>query len=97
MSYEQYFANCQALSGNLGLTIFDEGHRLKNSETKSYQQALKTRCLRKVLLTGTPIQNNLAELFNCINLVNPCLFSSVLFKNIFIQPITTALSPQASS
>ena len=51
--------------------IVDEAHKLKNKQTKNYQfiqQLTKKYCL---LLTATPIQNNLDELYNLITLLKP--------------------------
>lgn len=42
--------------------IFDEGHMLKNSSAERYKQLVKIPANWKVLLTGTPLQNNLQEL-----------------------------------
>jgi SNF2 family DNA or RNA helicase len=53
------------------LIIVDEAHKLKNHKTKNYEfvQDLKKKfCL---LLTATPIQNNLFELFHLISLLKP--------------------------
>lgn len=53
------------------LIIIDEAHKLKNHKTKNYEfvQNLKKKfCL---LLTATPIQNNVFELFNLISLLKP--------------------------
>lgn len=51
--------------------IIDEAHKLKNHQTKNYQfvQSLqKTYCL---LLTATPIQNKLSDLFNLVSILKP--------------------------
>ena len=53
------------------LVIIDEAHKLKNHKTKNYEfvQHLKKKfCL---LLTATPIQNNVLELFYLISLLKP--------------------------
>jgi SNF2 family DNA or RNA helicase len=53
------------------LIIIDEAHKLKNHKTKNYQfvQSLKKRfCL---LLTATPIQNKLSEIFYLVSLLKP--------------------------
>lgn len=53
------------------LVIVDEAHRLKNKDTLNYQfvRALKKKyCL---LLTATPIQNNMLELFNLVSIIKP--------------------------
>ncbi|KAI8498571.1 ATP-dependent helicase smarcad1 [Branchiostoma belcheri] len=57
--------------------ILDEGHMLKNMQTQRYQQLLRIRSERRLLLTGTPIQNNLLELMLLLGLepltCSPCL------------------------
>jgi SWI/SNF-related matrix-associated actin-dependent regulator of chromatin subfamily A containing DEAD/H box 1 len=42
--------------------IFDEGHQLKNFQSQRYQYLLKYPSQWRLLLTGTPLQNNLQEL-----------------------------------
>lgn len=44
--------------------LVDEGHRLKNNEAKLFQCLKDYKSEYRILLTGTPIQNNLEELFN---------------------------------
>jgi SNF2 family DNA or RNA helicase len=56
---------------NYDLIIIDEAHKLKNNKTKNYEfvQNLKKRfCL---LLTATPIQNRIEEIFNLVSLLKP--------------------------
>ncbi|MFZ3590311.1 DEAD/DEAH box helicase [Bacillus sp. DJP31] len=56
---------------NYDLIIIDEAHKLKNSKTKNYEfvQLLKKKfCL---LLTATPIQNRVEEIFNLVSLLKP--------------------------
>lgn len=43
------------------LVICDEGHLLKNSKTALSQAVTRIRTLRRIVLTGTPLQNNLNE------------------------------------
>jgi hypothetical protein len=42
--------------------VFDEGHVLKNFQSQRYQALLKFEPKWRLLLTGTPLQNNLQEL-----------------------------------
>ncbi|RXI07337.1 hypothetical protein DVH24_026473 [Malus domestica] len=56
--------------------VVDEGHRLKNSKCILLRE-LKHLCVdNKILLTGTPLQNNLAELWSLLNFILPDIFSS---------------------
>ncbi|KAJ0525093.1 putative DNA helicase chromatin remodeling SNF2 family [Helianthus annuus] len=58
--------------------VVDEGHRLKNSESvlaKTLGSGYQIR--RRLLLTGTPIQNSLQELWALLNFLLPTIFNSV--------------------
>ncbi|XP_011025768.1 PREDICTED: ATP-dependent DNA helicase DDM1-like [Populus euphratica] len=56
--------------------VVDEGHRLKNSKCKLLKE-LKHLCVdNKLILTGTPLQNNLAELWSLLNFILPDIFQS---------------------
>ncbi|EHK41123.1 hypothetical protein TRIATDRAFT_207565 [Trichoderma atroviride IMI 206040] len=58
--------------------IIDEGHRMKNTQSKlsaTIQQYYNTRF--RLILTGTPLQNNLSELWAMLNFVLPNIFKSV--------------------
>lgn len=68
--------------------IVDEGHRLKNHEcalTKTLVSGYRMR--RRLLLTGTPIQNSLQELWALLNFLLPNIFNSVQnFEDWFNAP-----------
>ncbi|KAI1259787.1 P-loop containing nucleoside triphosphate hydrolase protein [Xylariaceae sp. FL1019] len=49
----------------------DEAHRLKNKEAKLYAELMSMGAPSRVLITGTPIQNNLAELSSLLDFLNP--------------------------
>lgn len=51
--------------------IVDEAHRLKNKNAKILAELKKLACDRLLLLTGTPIQNNIAELWSLLNYLEP--------------------------
>ncbi|EER97913.1 hypothetical protein BDA96_02G022300 [Sorghum bicolor] len=56
--------------------IVDEGHRLKNSKCLLLRELKRIPMDNKLLLTGTPLQNNLAELWSLLNFILPDIFSS---------------------
>lgn len=51
--------------------VVDEGHRLKNDKNQLYGALSKVNFPFKILLTGTPLQNNVRELFNIIQFIDP--------------------------
>lgn len=68
--------------------IVDEGHRMKNSKSK-FTQTLGTQfnSVYRLLLTGTPLQNNLGELWALLNFLLPKIFNSCEdFEKWFNQP-----------
>ncbi|KAG5241261.1 hypothetical protein OIU76_024452 [Salix suchowensis] len=56
--------------------VVDEGHRLKNSKCKLLKELKYLSVDNKLLLTGTPLQNNLAELWSLLNFILPDIFQS---------------------
>ncbi|KAF2674665.1 hypothetical protein BT63DRAFT_419948 [Microthyrium microscopicum] len=54
--------------------IFDEGHMLKNKNSQRYQQLLRINTPWRLLLTGTPLQNNLQELVSILGFIMPDVF-----------------------
>lgn len=79
------------------MLIFDEGHRLKNKKSKLFLKIVSFKCRKRILLTGTPIQNNLDELYTCISVVNPLIFGNEkIFKNVFQKVILEGMAKNAS-
>ncbi|KAK0604656.1 hypothetical protein LWI29_017882 [Acer saccharum] len=57
--------------------VVDEGHRLKNPKCKLLKELKHLNVGNKLLLTGTPLQNNLAELWSLLHFILPDIFSSL--------------------
>ncbi|EGR33917.1 RSC complex subunit, putative [Ichthyophthirius multifiliis] len=69
--------------------VVDEGHRMKNSRSK-FTSILGQQYFSdyRLLLTGTPLQNNLAELWSLLNFLLPKVFSSCDdFEKWFSMPL----------
>nr|XP_034193465.1 DNA repair and recombination protein RAD54-like isoform X2 [Osmia lignaria] len=76
------------LTDEVGLVLCDEGHRLKNSENQTYQALINLKAKRRVLLSGTPIQNDLLEYFSLVHFVNQGLLGTAQeFRKKFEIPI----------
>ncbi|KII64319.1 Chromodomain-helicase-DNA-binding protein 3 [Thelohanellus kitauei] len=56
--------------------VLDEAHRIKNKQSKLHQMLADYRFDFKLLLTGTPLQNNLEELFYLLNFLSPKDFAN---------------------
>jgi SNF2 family DNA or RNA helicase len=56
--------------------IIDEGQRLKCSDSKLFKYALTLVAEHRILLSGTPLQNNIGELFNLLEYLDPVKFSA---------------------
>ncbi|KAA0703827.1 SMARCAD1B [Triplophysa tibetana] len=60
----------------LEYAVFDEGHLLKNMNSLRYRHLMAINAKHRLLLTGTPLQNNLLELISLLNFIMPNMFSS---------------------
>jgi ATP-dependent DNA helicase len=64
--------------------VIDEGHRLKNMDCKLVRELKRARSENRLLLTGTPLQNNLTELWSLLNFILPDVFDDLeLFESWF--------------
>ncbi len=81
-SHSQY-----CLAREYDLVVVDEAHHLKNAASKSHKLVKMLRRKFLLLLTATPIQNDLVELYNLINLLRPgTLGTQAEFKKRFVKP-----------
>jgi SNF2 family DNA or RNA helicase len=68
--------------------ILDESQYIKNPGSKSYQSVCELNAENKLVLTGTPIENSLSDLWAQINFLNRGLLGSFsFFQKEFIQPV----------
>ncbi|KAG8782082.1 helicase [Ceratobasidium sp. 428] len=83
----------------IGLIVCDEGHRLKSAQAKTTKmfEALK-RTPRRIILSGTPIQNDLGEFHAMADFCNPGnLEDYARFRRLYETPILKSRSPEASA
>ncbi|KAL1832861.1 hypothetical protein ACET3Z_002512 [Daucus carota] len=61
----------KALLKHPSLLVLDEGHTPRNDQSSIYKSLLAVKTQRRIILSGTPFQNNFDELYNTLRLVNP--------------------------
>nr|XP_046188384.1 DNA repair and recombination protein RAD54B-like isoform X3 [Oncorhynchus gorbuscha] len=95
ISYEMLLRSLEVVQKlEFGLVICDEGHRLKNSSIKTSSALSGLSCTRRVILTGTPVQNDLQEFYSIIEFVNPgILGSSAAYRKVYEEPILRSRQP----
>uniref|UniRef100_A0A8C9WY92 RAD54 homolog B n=1 Tax=Sander lucioperca TaxID=283035 RepID=A0A8C9WY92_SANLU len=99
ISYEMLLRCLEQVCSPLefGLIICDEGHRLKNSSIKTSSAISSLSCNRRVILTGTPVQNDLQEFYAIIDFVNPgILGSSTAYRKVYEEPILHSRQPSCT-
>ena len=68
--------------------VMDEAHRIKNEQATLSKALARVDTKRRILLTGTPLQNNLMEYFHMVDFVKPgYLGDSKTFKTLFVESI----------
>ncbi|KAM7311339.1 hypothetical protein ISCGN_008246, partial [Ixodes scapularis] len=82
---------------NFDLLICDEAHRLKNANIKIAGSLQNLGITRKILVTGTPVQNDLQEFFTLIDFCNPGILGQPSsFRRVYEEPILQSRLPQAT-
>ena len=67
------------------VVCLDEAHQIKNRQTIASQTAMELKTASRIIMTGTPLQNNLAELWNLFQFINPGLLGTwSRFRDNFI-------------
>lgn len=81
--YFEYF-----FQSNINISIYDEGHIAKNAQTEINRAISMVSSQAKIILTGTPFQNNFDEYHNLLSIVRPKMFKcNVNFMNNFTKVI----------
>ncbi|XP_015191189.1 PREDICTED: DNA repair and recombination protein RAD54B-like isoform X1 [Polistes dominula] len=98
ISYEMFVRSYEEIKDiKFDLIICDEGHRLKNSNIQAAKLLQEMDCKKRILLSGTPIQNDLQEFYTLVNFVNPVILgSSTEYKHYYEDPIIASQCPYAT-
>ncbi|MCB0278193.1 MAG: DEAD/DEAH box helicase, partial [Calditrichaeota bacterium] len=76
-------------------TILDESQNIKNPQSQNFKAVLSLQTERRLILTGTPIENNLIELWAQFHFINPGLLGNqTFFKETFIRDIVVNQNPK---
>ena len=76
--------------------ILDEAHNIKNFESQRWQTLINFNTQRRLLLTGTPLQNNLMELWSLLHFLMPHVFRSRKeFSYWFSNPMNNIIEGNA--
>jgi SNF2-related domain/SNF2 Helicase protein/Helicase conserved C-terminal domain len=81
-----------------GRLVLDEAQQIKNPSTAQARAVQRLRASRRVALTGTPVENRLAELWSIMHVLNPGLLGSArAFRDRFAAPIEREQDPEATA
>uniref|UniRef100_A0A665UDY1 SWI/SNF related, matrix associated, actin dependent regulator of chromatin, subfamily a, member 5 n=1 Tax=Echeneis naucrates TaxID=173247 RepID=A0A665UDY1_ECHNA len=73
--------------------VIDEAHRIKNEKSKLSEIVREFKTTNRLLLTGTPLQNNLHELWALLNFLLPDVFNSSELISVHFKLFCTVLRP----
>ncbi|CAN1133476.1 Protein CHROMATIN REMODELING 25 [Linum perenne] len=99
VSYETFRLHSTKFNreGSCDLLICDEAHRLKNDQTLTNRALAALSCKRRILLSGTPMQNDLEEFYAMVNFTNPgILGDAAYFRRYYEAPIISGREPTAT-
>ncbi|KAI1713412.1 type III restriction enzyme, res subunit family protein [Ditylenchus destructor] len=69
-TFETYLNDYELLDYRWGCAVFDEAHRIKNEQSQMHQAIEKSQIDFLLMMTGTPVQNNLTELYSLLQLAD---------------------------
>lgn len=83
---------------NWNYCVLDEGHQIKNPKTKTTQAVKKMKSNHRLILTGTPIQNNVVELWSLFDFLMPGFLGvEKVFQERFAKPIQASRNAKANT
>ncbi|XP_053952538.1 DNA repair and recombination protein RAD54B-like [Anastrepha ludens] len=99
VSYENLLGHvADFLRLKFDMLICDEGHRLKNQSTKIVAALRKLNIPRRIIITGTPVQNDLGEFYALADFVNPGIFgTNQEYHSYYEVPLQESQSPDATT
>ena len=78
--------------------ILDEAQHIKNAATLASKAVKRISCRQRFVLTGTPVENRLSELWNLFDFLMPgYLFTNTAFRDKLEKPIVKSKNPDASA
>ena len=100
-TYEMLLIEDQILSKiKWRVVAIDEGQKLKNQQSKIFNIAVKMKSDFRILLSGTPLQNNIEELLNLLHFISPIKFNENVneeLKQKFYDSIEDSKTQQIQS
>eukprot|EP01060_Flectonema_neradi_P036741 TRINITY_DN7162_c0_g1_i3.p1 TRINITY_DN7162_c0_g1~~TRINITY_DN7162_c0_g1_i3.p1 ORF type:complete len:983 (+),score=185.92 TRINITY_DN7162_c0_g1_i3:45-2993(+) len=100
LGYEQYtgvLKKQKRVKKIANLLICDEGHRIKKSDSNLAVALAKAKTKNRIILTGTPLQNNLMEYWSMVEFVRPGMIKKSHFDQYFKAPIEAGQVNTAST
>lgn len=101
LSYEIFRLHVKVIetSQKIGILVVDEGHRLKNASGSQILTALNSISVEsRILISGTPVQNNLSEFWNMANFAVPGILGDLAaFRRIYDRPMSLSNQKNASA
>lgn len=95
-TYRTAVNDIEMLSGlQFGICVFDESQMFKNRSSQIYAAMSRMRSLHRMALSGTPMENNLDELWSLMNILNDRLLGDhKTFRSNFTAPISENLASE---
>ena len=68
-----------------GLLVLEEGHTARNENSRVWKALKKVEIEKRILLSGTPFQNNIKEFYNTLSIVCPKFAADLEQKWVFLN------------